>query len=51
MRKIRAYYEERPEEVDKILIEGTKKAQETAKEVMKQVKKAMKLDYFSDEIK
>lgn len=51
MRKIRAYYEERPEEVDKILIEGTKKAQETAKEVMKQVKKAMKLDYFGDEIK
>ena len=51
MRKIRAYYEERPEEVDKILSEGTKKAQETAKEVMKQVKKAMKLDYFSDEIK
>ena len=50
MRKIRAYYEERPEEVDKILIEGTKKAQETAKEVMKQVKKAMKLDYFGDEI-
>lgn len=51
MRKVRAYYEERPEEVDKILIEGTKKAQETAKEVMKQVKKAMKLDYFGDEIK
>ena len=32
--------------VDKILEEGTKKAQLTAKETMKKVKKAMKLDYF-----
>ena len=35
-----------PEEVDKILIEGTKKAQEVAKQTMKKVKQAMKLDYF-----
>ena len=34
------------EEVDKILIEGTKKAQEEAKKTIKKVKKAMKLDYF-----
>ncbi len=48
MRERRAYYEARPEEVDKILIEGTQKARQTAKEVMKQVKKAMKLDYFQE---
>ena len=46
IREKRAYYEEHPEEVDKILIEGTKKAQKVAKETMKKVKKAMKLDYF-----
>ena len=46
IREKRAYYEKHPEEVDKILIEGTKKAREVAKETMKKVKKAMKLDYF-----
>ena len=46
IREKRAYYEANPEEVDRILIEGSKKAQETAKETMKKVKKAMKLDYF-----
>ena len=45
MREKRAYYEEHPEIVDKILMEGTAKAQKTAKETMKKVKKAMKLDY------
>ena len=44
----RAYYEAHPEIVDKILIEGTKKAQNTAKEVMKRVRKAMMLDYFEN---
>ena len=34
------------EEGDKILIEGTAKAQKVAKETMKKVKRAMKLDYF-----
>jgi len=48
MREKREYYETHPEEVDKILIEGTKKAQATAKEVMKNVRKAMKLDYFEE---
>ena len=42
----RAYYEAHPEIVEKILQEGTKKAQETAKEVMKKVKEAMMLNYF-----
>ena len=45
-REKRKYYEERPELVDKILEEGTKKARQTAKETMKKVKKVMKLDYF-----
>ncbi|MBQ8681648.1 MAG: tryptophan--tRNA ligase [Bacilli bacterium] len=44
----RKYYEEHPEEVDKILIEGTKKAQEEAKQNMKKIKAAMKLNYFED---
>lgn len=46
MRQKRKYYEERPELVDEILIKGTEKARKTAKETMKKVKKAMKLDYF-----
>ena len=46
IREKRAYYEEHPEEVDKILIEGTEKARKEAKETMKRVKKAMRLDYF-----
>ncbi len=47
IREKRAYYEKHPEEVDHILIEGTKKAREVAKQTMKKVKKAMKLDYFN----
>lgn len=46
IREKRAYYEAHPEIIDKVLIEGTKKAQMTAKEVIKKVKKAMKLNYF-----
>ena len=46
IREKRAYYEAHPEEVDSILIEGTKRAREVAKETMKKVKKAMRLDYF-----
>ena len=46
MREKRKYYEDRPELVDKLLITGTEKARQTAKETMKKVKKAMKLDYF-----
>ena len=46
IREKRAYYEEHPELVDKILKEGTAKAKKTAEETMKKVKKAMKLDYF-----
>ena len=46
MREKRKYYEERPELVDELLKTGTEKARKTAKETMKKVKKAMKLDYF-----
>ena len=45
IREKRAYYEAHPEEVDKILMEGTEKARTVAKETMKKVKKAMMLDY------
>ena len=45
-REKRKYYEEHPEEVDKILIEGTEKARKTAKQTMKKIKQAMKLNYF-----
>ena len=48
IREKRAYYEERPELVDKMLMEGTLKAQKTAKETMKKVKKEMKLNYFDN---
>ena len=46
VREKRKYYEEHLDEVDEILREGTKKAQEVAKQTMKEIKKAMKLDYF-----
>ena len=46
IREKRAYYEAHPDEVDKILIEGTEKARAVAKETMKKVKKAMMLNYF-----
>ena len=45
IRERRKYYEDNTNEVRKILDEGTKKAQETAKETLKNVKKAMKIDY------
>ena len=41
----RKYYEENPEEVKKILEEGTKAAREKAVNKMSEVKKAMKIDY------
>lgn len=41
----RKKYEEDPELIDKILNEGTKKARQKAKEQIKKVKHAMKIDY------
>ena len=48
IREKRAYYEAHPEEVDRILKEGTERARKTAKETMRKVKEAMKLNYFED---
>ena len=42
IRAKRAYYEAHPEIIDKVLIEGTKKAQQTAKEVIFLVEKLQK---------
>jgi tryptophanyl-tRNA synthetase len=47
IRTRRAEYEQQPELVEKILKEGTEKAREEARKTMAEVKKAMKLDYFS----
>ena len=41
----RKYYEENPDEVSKILNEGTEVARVKAKETMDEVRKAMKIDY------
>ncbi|MBE5805109.1 MAG: tryptophan--tRNA ligase [Clostridiales bacterium] len=46
IQKRRKYYEEHPEEVDRILIVGTMRAREEAKKTMKKVKEVMKLNYF-----
>ena len=46
IRERRKYYEEHIDLVDKILIEGTKKARKVAMETTTEIKKAMKLDYF-----
>ena len=46
MRERRKYYEQHPEEVEKILKNGTEAARNRAKKVMNRVRKNMKLDYF-----
>ena len=48
MREKREYLEKHPEIIDEVLREGTEKARKEAKETMKVVKKAMKLDYFEE---
>lgn len=47
MREKRAKYDENPELVDEILLTGTHKAREVAKETMEEVREAMHLDYFN----
>lgn len=44
--KKREYYEKNPNLVDDILKQGTKKAQNKAKETMTEVRKSMKINYF-----
>lgn len=46
IRNRRKEYEAKPEAVQEILKEGTRKAQNVAKETITKVKKAMKIDYF-----
>ena len=46
IRQKRAEYEGKPELVDSILKEGTRKMREEAQKTLNEVKKAMKLDYF-----
>ena len=48
IREKRKYYEERPELLDEILINGTKKAQEIAKQTMRKVKANMKLNHLEE---
>lgn len=45
IREKRKYYETHPEEIDKILKQGTKKAQERANSQIKKIKEAMMIDY------
>ena len=42
----RKYYEAHPDEVEKILKEGSKKAKKVAEETAKEVKTSMKINYF-----
>ncbi len=46
IREKRKHYESHPEEVNKILMNGTTNAREKAVETMSEVKRAMKIDYF-----
>ena len=46
IREKRKYYDVRPVLLDEILVNGTKKAQEIARETMRKVKANMKLNYF-----
>ncbi|MFW5991977.1 MAG: tryptophan--tRNA ligase [Halanaerobiaceae bacterium] len=48
MRERRAKYEENPELVDEIMLEGTRKARDIAGNTMGEVREAMHLDYFKD---
>ena len=48
IREKRRYYEEHPELVNKILVDGTNKARKKASSTMKKVKEAMKINYFED---
>lgn len=47
MRERRAYYAARPQLVDDILIDGTRRTRIIARETMNEVREAMGLDYFS----
>lgn len=48
IRQRRAYYEQRPEEVRQILIEGSLAARAKAQKTLERVRAAMKINYFDD---
>ncbi len=48
IRERRRYYESHKDEVKKILEEGSKKARLVTRETLKQVKEAMRIDYFEE---
>ena len=49
IREKRAYYDNNPEVIDKILIDGTNRARKKAKETMEKIKKSMRINYFGNE--
>ena len=48
IRERRAYWESRPEEVYEILKAGSARAEATAAETLREVRRAMKIDYFEN---
>jgi len=48
MKEKREYYERHPEIIDEILIKGTQRARDKAKETIKEVKESMKINYYND---
>lgn len=50
VREKRKYYEENPEIVDKIMLNGTKKAKNKAKDNMDVIRDNMKINYFKEEL-
>ena len=48
IREKRKYYEQRPELVKQIIYEGTNEARKKARETMKKVKEAVKINYFEE---
>lgn len=46
VREKRRYYESQPELIEKVIKDGTAKARKVAKQTLRDVKKAMKIDYF-----
>lgn len=48
IRERRRYYETHKDEVQKILEDGTKKVREVTKETLRQVKEAMRINYFEE---
>jgi tryptophanyl-tRNA synthetase len=48
IRERRRHYEQRPDEVEAILREGTRRGREAAKETLARVRLAMRIDYFGE---